>query len=107
MHPDTVILVLSTWPAGSDPAPFASALVEAGVAACVNLLPEMESIYRWEGRVEQARERQVVIKTLAGRLEPLRQQMAQRHPYQVPELLVIEVAGGGEAYLRWVRESAG
>ena len=107
MEPDAVVIVLVTWPGGSDPAPFAAALVEAGVAACVNVLPEMESIYRWEGRIERARERQILVKTTAGCLEPLRQQITGRHPYQVPEMLVVETAAGGEGYLRWVRESTG
>ncbi len=105
MHPGTVVLVLTTWPAAANPAAFAAALVEEGLAACVNLLPEMESIYRWEGRVARERERQVVMKTVAGRLEALKGRLAELHPYEVPELLVIEVADGGEAYFGWLRES--
>ncbi len=105
MQPDTVVLVLTTWPAAGDPAPLAHALVESGAAACVSLLPEVDSVYRWQGRVERERERQLLVKTTAGRVAAVREQIARLHPYEVPELLVVEVAGGGDAYLRWVRES--
>lgn len=107
MQSGTVVLVLTTWPAAGDPAPLAHALVESGAAACVNLLPEMDSVYRWQGRVERERERQLLVKTTSGRVEAVRDLIARLHPYEVPELLVLEVAGGGDAYLRWVRESTG
>ena len=105
MNADAVVLVLTTWPATADPVPFASALVEERLAACVNLLPEMESIYRWQGRVEREQERQVLVKTTAKRLDALRRRIAELHPYEVPELLVLEVAAGGERYLSWLKES--
>ena len=105
MPAGAVVLVLTTWPAAADPAAFASALVEERLAACVNLMPEMDSTYRWQGRVERERERQVLIKTTAARLDSLKRRVAELHPYEVPELLVLEVADGGEAYLGWVRDS--
>ncbi len=104
MRADAVVLVLTTWPATADPAAFASALVEERLAACVNVMPEMDSTYRWQGRIERERERQVFIKTTAARLDALEQRIRELHPYEVPELLVLELAGGGEAYLGWVRE---
>lgn len=105
MRADAVVLVLTTWPATADPAAFASALVEERLAACVNVMPEMDSTYRWQGRIERERERQVFIKTTAARLDALERRIGELHPYEVPELLVLEVSTGGGAYLAWVRDS--
>lgn len=103
-QPDAVI-VLTTWPAATDAGSLATALVGERLAACVNLLPEMESVYSWQGRIERERERQVVIKTTRQRLDALKQRLAQLHPYEVPEVLVLSVAGGSEDYLEWLRRS--
>jgi periplasmic divalent cation tolerance protein len=80
--------------------------VEEGLAACVNVLPPMQSVYRWEGRTEQAAELQLVIKTSARRVEDLKARLADLHPYDVPELLVLPVADGGADYLRWIHANA-
>jgi len=98
------LLVLTTWPAGADPATFATTLVDERLAACVNVLPEMDSIYRWQGGVEHARERQVVIKTTRRQLEALKIRLQALHPYEVPELIALPIAGGAEAYLAWLAE---
>jgi periplasmic divalent cation tolerance protein len=100
-------IVLTTWPAETNPVPMARALVEARLAACVNLLPPMESIYTWQGAVEHASERQVIIKTTRQAVGPLLARLASLHPYEVPEMLVLPVSGGGEAYLRWIGQSTG
>lgn len=99
------VLVLTTLPADADGATFARSLVDERLAACVNLLPQMESIYRWEGRIEQESERQVVIKTSRDRLVALWDRVRDLHPYEVPEFLVLPIIEGNEAYLRWVGES--
>jgi len=101
-----VALVLTTFGVGQAMA-VARALVDERLAACVNILPEMESIYRWKGAVETARERQLLMKTSADRVERLRRRIAELHPYDVPELLVLPIADGGEEYLAWIRESTG
>ena len=98
-------LVLTTLPADADAATFAHTLVEARLAACVNLLPVMDSVYRWEGKVEQERERQLVIKTSRARLVDLWERVRELHPYDVPEFLVLPIVDGNDAYLRWVGES--
>ena len=103
-HVDTVV-VLSTLPIGTDAAALARALVGERLAACVNLLPVMTSVYRWEGRVEEDQERQLVIKTAEDRVAALATRLQALHPYAVPELLVIRVLGGSEEYLRWIRDS--
>jgi periplasmic divalent cation tolerance protein len=103
-HSDAV-LVLTTWPSSSSPTPAASTLVEERLAACVNVLPEMQSVYRWDDAVQLDRERQVVMKTTADRAEALMARLKELHPYEVPELLVIPVTGGGAAYLAWLSAS--
>jgi periplasmic divalent cation tolerance protein len=103
-QPDLVI-VLTTWPSDREPAEMAATLVEERLAACVNLLPVMESVYRWRGVVEHATERQVIIKTTRRAVEPLLARVKALHPYDVPELLVLPVSGGGSEYLRWVGEN--
>lgn len=100
-RPDAVI-VLTTWPAAKDPAALATALVGERLAACVNLLPEMESVYAWKGRLEHERERQVLIKTTARRLDAVKRRLAELHPYEVPELLVLPIADLSEGYLAWL-----
>jgi len=101
--PDAVI-VLTTWPAAEDAGPTAATLVEEHLAACVNLLPEMDSTYRWKSAVEHERERQVIIKTTRPRVDALLTRLKQLHPYEVPEVLVVPVVGGSEAYLGWLAE---
>ena len=103
-HTDYVI-VMTTLPADADVATFARTLVETRLAACVNLLPGMDSVYRWDGRIEQERERQLVIKTSRGRLPALWDRVREIHPYEVPEFIVLPIVDGSDAYLRWVGES--
>src|SRR6187431_2220107 len=98
------VIVLTTLPAEADAATFAHTLVEARLAACVNLLPPMESVYRWEGKVDQERERQVVIKTSRPRVVALWERVREIHPFDVPEFVVVPIVDGNEAYLRWVGE---
>ena len=99
------VLILTTLPAGADAAAFAGALVEARLAACVNVLPEMDSIYRWEGAVQRDRERQLIVKTSRDRVDALRQRVGELHPYDVPEFLVLPIVDGSDAYLRWIGDS--
>lgn len=100
------VIVLTTMGADADAAALARTLVEERLAACVNVLPPMTSIYRWKGQIEQDREQQLFIKTTAGRLAALETRLRQLHPYDVPEFLVIRVTGGSNDYLAWLRESA-
>jgi periplasmic divalent cation tolerance protein len=104
MNADYVI-VLTTIPSDADGHAFGRALVDERLAACVNLLPAMESVYRWEGRVEHEVERQVVIKTSRDRVVSLWDRVRELHPYEVPEFVVIPIIDGNDAYLRWVGES--
>ena len=100
-----VVLVLTTIAAESDGAALARTLIEEHLAACVNVLPPMTSVYRWKGQVEQDREQQVIIKTTTERLAVLEERLRQLHTYQLPEFLVIETDRGAAAYLGWVEDA--
>jgi periplasmic divalent cation tolerance protein len=99
------VLVLTTLPGDADAEAFGRTLVEARVAACVNLLPLMESIYRWEGAIQHDTERQVMIKTSRERVVALWERLREMHPYDVPEFIVLSIVDGNDAYLRWIGES--
>ena len=95
------VIVLTTLPADADGPAFARGIVDDHLAACVNLLPPMVSVYRWEGAVEQETERQVIIKTSRDRVVTLWERVRELHPYDVPEFIVLPVVDGNDAYLRW------
>jgi periplasmic divalent cation tolerance protein len=99
------VLVLTTLSAKADGRAFAAALVRERLAACVNVLGEMDSVYRWQGKVESERERQLLIKTTTDQLPALQARLHELHPYEVPEFLVIPLIGGSEPYVKWLKES--
>ena len=99
------VLVLTTFPADGDADTFAATLVEERLAACVNVLPPMKSIYRWQGKVERADERQLVIKTSLSRLRALELRVMELHPYDVPEFLALMVDKTAKDYLSWLGHS--
>jgi uncharacterized protein involved in tolerance to divalent cations len=99
------VLVWTTIGKTADGRGMASILVTERLAACVNVLPEMESFYRWKGQVETDHERQLIMKTTAARVPALRARVHDLHDYDVPEFIVIPIVGGNEAYLNWIRES--
>jgi periplasmic divalent cation tolerance protein len=99
-----VSIVLTTLGADADAPAFARTLIDERLAACVNILPPMTSVYRWQGKVEQDREQQIVIKTASDRVAALQARVRQLHPYELPEFLVLD-ATGSDAYLSWVGES--
>ena len=97
-----VFLILSTCPDADTAQRLARILVEERLAACVSLLPGAVSTYRWQGRVEQATEVQLLAKTTADRRDALMARLAELHPYELPEILAVETAAGLPAYLDWV-----
>lgn len=99
------VIVLTSWPATHDVEAAAVRLVEEGLAACVQVSGTVRSVYRWQGRVEQADERPVTLKTSAARIEALERRVRELHPYDVPEFVVLPVVAGSEAYLSWVGAS--
>jgi periplasmic divalent cation tolerance protein len=102
--PPAVLIVLTTLAAETDARPLARTLVEEHLAACVNILPPMTSVYRWKGQIDEEVEQQVVIKTSADRLAALKARLLALHPYETPELLVL-TAEGAEAYAAWVGDA--
>ncbi len=80
----------------------AAQLVELRLAACVNIVERVHSIYRWKGQMESADEVLMVIKTAAERIPTLKETIAQLHPYELPEFIVLEVADGSQQYLAWL-----
>ena len=95
-------LVLSTAGSRDEAESIAESLVEQGLAACVNLVPGLTSIYRWQGSTERADEVLLIIKTTAQRLPALEAALRSLHSYEVPELLVLAPEGGGDDYLAWL-----
>ncbi len=102
---DQFVIVLTTLPVDGDAEQFASRLVEEKLAACVNVLPAMRSIYRWKDAVERSDERQLIIKTAASRLTDLEVRIRTLHPYDVPEFVVIPITQGSPTYLSWLADS--
>ena len=102
-----IVVVLTTMPDDARTDELARALVHEHLAACVNIHPRMESVYRWQGAVEREAERQLVIKTTADRVDALRQRVHEIHPYKLPEFLVLPVESGSDAYVQWVTGNCG
>ena len=82
----------------------ALAVVEARLAACVNILPRVQSIYRWQGRIESATEIPLLIKSTAASYPALEQAIRTLHPYEIPEIVALPITAGLPAYLNWVAE---
>lgn len=101
---DQTLLVISNLPDAASADAVARALVEQGLAACVNILPAVRSVYRWRGAIEDANEVTIFIKTAAHRYPELEAAVRGLHPYEVPELIALPVAAGLPAYLQWVLE---
>ena len=99
------IVVLSTVERAEDAERIGRELVERGLAACVNVVPGLVSIYRWKGEVQRAEERLLLIKTRAERFEALRDALVALHPYEVPEVLALPIAEGHAPYLAWLDEN--
>ncbi len=100
-------LVLSTAGSQEEARRIAHALVERRLAACVNIVPGVESIYRWQGKVETAAEWLLLIKTTAEAFPRLRDTLAELHSYEVPECIALVVDEGETNYLEWIGESVG
>lgn len=103
--PEPTLMVYVTCPAAVAEA-LATTLVEQRVAACVNVVPEVRSVYRWQGAVEQTEECLLLIKTAASRYEALEQQVRAHHPYELPEIVAVSLNAGFTDYLRWVQENS-
>jgi periplasmic divalent cation tolerance protein len=101
-----VILVLVTAPSADKAAELARTLVEEQLAACGNIVPGLRSIYRWEGQLHDEAEVLLILKTKDVLFDVLRARIVELHPYQVPEVLRVDIADGHAPYLAWVRDNS-
>lgn len=102
LAPVSALLCLSACPDPETAGRIAAALVDERLAACVNVLPGLRSVYRWQGKVESAEETLLLIKTTQDRLERVSARIVELHPYELPEVIAVEAAGGLPAYLDWI-----
>src|SRR6185312_4779084 len=98
-------IVLTTTGSLEEAEHLARAIVERSLAACINIIPQIQSVYRWEGKVEQATECLLVIKTEAAAFGLLRDAIKELHSYEVPECVMLEIADGSKPYLDWITEN--
>jgi periplasmic divalent cation tolerance protein len=96
------LLAITTLPDPESAVKIGKILVDARLAACVHVMPLGQSVYRWQGRVEQAVEVTLLIKTTAVRYEELVATLRDHHPYDLPELIAFPIAQGLETYLNWI-----
>jgi periplasmic divalent cation tolerance protein len=101
---DEVILVITNLPDRARALELAQALVERRLAACVNVLAECTSVFRWKGVLDHATEVPVLIKTRAGRFDEVEAAIRELHPYELPEIISVPVGRGHEEYLQWVAD---
>ena len=99
------LLVLTTYPDAAGAEDLARTLVRERLAACVNVLPRMTSIYMWQGEEQRGEEHQLFIKTRAARFDALRARIEALHPYEVAEIIALPITHGLDAYLNWIDES--
>lgn len=99
-----IVICFSTCPDRESAARIAEALVRERLAACVNIVPGLQSVYRWQGAIERSDETLLLIKTTRAGLPALSARIVELHPYELPEVVAVEVAGGLSAYLDWVAE---
>jgi periplasmic divalent cation tolerance protein len=102
-----LVMAMTTFPGDYDTTALAQDLVGSGLAACVNILPGMRSVYTWEGVPQVDQEQQLFLKTTTDQVDALWEEIKRRHPYDVPEFLVLPIIDGNEDYLRWVERSMG
>lgn len=103
--PEKVLLALSTFPDTETARGIAHQLVTEKFAACANILPQIESIYRWKGRLETGNETLVFFKLSEYRQSAFQEKLKSLHPYEVPEIIFLKIGNGFPEYLRWVVEN--
>jgi periplasmic divalent cation tolerance protein len=101
------IVVFITAPKEEEAVKIAYALVEAGLAGCVNILKNIRSIYRWEGKIEDEKEVLMIAKTKKKHFKPLEKKVKELHRYLVPEIIAVPIVGGSADYLQWLKDVTG
>lgn len=104
---DQPLLVMTNVPDAATAKALARLLTERRLAACVTILPGVQSVYRWQGAVEEATEVTLSIKTMGSRYPELEAAIRTAHPYDVPEIIALPITRGDVAYLRWIEDETG
>lgn len=99
------VIILTTFPDMEAAESFAHELITNQLAACVNILPRMISVYEWGGKLEHGQEHQLVIKTIERHFSAIEQRLKNSHSYELPELLMLPAVSGSTDYLKWIYES--
>ena len=99
------IVTLCTVPDRECGEKIARALVDEHLAACVNIVPGVASVYRWKGKVERAEECLLIIKTGVSRFDVLKRRIQELHPYELPEIIALPIIHGSREYLKWITDS--
>ena len=105
MADDDPIVVFLTAASGEEATRLADLLIGAHLGACVQILPEMESVYRWQGQIERQSEILLIVKTTAGKFAELEREVRALHSYETPEIVAVPIVTGSQPYLDWVSES--
>jgi periplasmic divalent cation tolerance protein len=105
MSGDDPIIVFMTAASGEEATRLADMLIGAHLAACVQILPEMESVYRWEGKIERQSEILLLAKTSAGKFADLEREVRALHSYDTPEIVAVPILAGSTPYLTWLTQS--
>lgn len=105
MSQDQYLLVLCTFPNAEEARQIGTLLVDLQVAACVNLVPQIESIYRWEGAIKTEPEVLALIKTTVNNYREVEARIQKLHPYKTPEVIALPIDRGSSAYLGWISEN--
>lgn len=100
--PDNYQMLFCTCPNKTSARAIASLLVENNLAACVNIIPSIESVYQWEGKIETAQEELLIIKSRLDKYDEIEQQILDHHPYELPEIIAVTIDAGLSAYLSWI-----
>ena len=101
----TGLVVLVTCPSQASARRLAAHLIRSRVAACVNLIGRVESLFWWKGKSESVHESLLLIKTSRARFEALRRAILTRHPYEVPEVIALPILAGHQPYLKWIQRT--
>jgi len=102
--PSSTLITLCTCPNQTVAEELATPLVEQGIAACINIIPKVTSIYKWQGKLEKDDEVLMLIKTDQSRYQDLEQALLSLHPYELPEIIAVPVEQGLTGYLNWVTQ---
>jgi periplasmic divalent cation tolerance protein len=99
------ILVLTTTGSEAEARTIAHSLVEQKLAACVNIIPRLQSVFRWQGKIEESEEYLLLVKTTADHFTKVRDAIKELHSYDLPECIALPVSDGSEPYLKWIESS--